>query len=572
MDVLKPVYTEQNDCQDCYKCIRECKLKAIKVVNNSAQILQSDCVYCGTCTQICPVNAKKVRDDVGVVKKLLKQHRDVIVSLAPSYLTEFPNISEAQMVTALKTLGFKIVSETALGAQEVSRHVSDFMDTKQDGMFISSACPSVVEMICKHYPQFKNNITPFLSPLLTHAKYLKETYGEDKKVVFIGPCIAKKSESDAYPNLLNAALTFNDLVKWFEEENIDPYLFADVTPDNRFMPGKAGKGILYPIDGGMIAGVKNNTTATDSVYMTFSGISNIQNVLKDLDRYKKTDKLFLELLACEGGCVNGPGASKSYSTAIKRLEVISKTNQEEAYCLNTKFSIDRNFDSILPIQSNEHSENSIKEALSMIGKYSEKDEINCGGCGYNSCREFVKAYLEDRSEPNMCVSYMRKIAQDKSSALLGKIPSGVVIVNDHLKVIEANRNFARIMGGEIESIFETIPGLVDADLQKLVPFHKLFASVLATGEEHLERDVRFGSKMLHISIFSIQKNKMLGAILRDMSEPFIQREEVVSRAKAVNQKNLETVQKIAYLLGENASETEDMLNSIVEFYTPSEVE
>ena len=193
--------------------------------------------------------------------------------------------------------------------------------------------------------------------------------------------------------------------------------------------------------------------------------------------------------------------------------------------------------------------------------------INCGGCGYNSCREFAKAYLEDRSEPNMCVSYMRKIAQDKSSALLRKIPSGVVIVNDDLKIIEANQSFARILGNEIEQVYETIPGLVDADLQKILPFHKLFSSALTTGVDNLERDIRHGNKMLHISIFSIHKNKIVGAILRDMSQPFIQREEVIARAKSVNQKNLETVQKIAYLLGENASETEEMLNSIVEFYS-----
>lgn len=570
MDVFKPVYTEQNDCQDCYKCIRECKLKAIKVVNNSAQILDNDCIYCGTCTLICPVNAKKVRDDVRKVKSLLKRKERVIVSLAPSFVTEFPNLSDEQMVSALNALGFTHVSETALGAQEVSQKVSEFIENQNKGIYISSACPSVVEMICKHYPQYKTYITPFLSPLLTHSKFLKKTYGNDTPVVFIGPCIAKKSESDEFPELLDAAITFSDLKRWFEEENIDPYLFAEEGQTDIFVPGKAGRGILYPIDGGMIMGVKNNTTATDAVFMTFSGINNIQSVLKDLDKYKKSDVMFLELLACDGGCVNGPGTSKSYSTALKRLEVINKVGKEKGYELNTDFSIERNFDSILPIERIEHSENSIKEALTMVGKYSEKDEINCGGCGYNSCREFSGALLEDRSEPNMCVSYMRKIAHDKSSALLRKIPSGVVIVNDQLKIIEANSSFARMMGREIEQLYETVPGLVDADLHKIAPFHKLFSSAISTGVENLERDIRFGNKMFHITLFSIHKNKIVGAILRDMSQPFIQREEVISRAKSVNQKNLETVQKIAYLLGENASETEEMLNSIVEFYTLSQ--
>ncbi|RXQ95608.1 PAS domain-containing protein [Ancylomarina salipaludis] len=569
MDVFKPVYTEQNDCQDCYKCIRECQLKAIKVINNSAQILHEDCIYCGSCTLVCPVKAKKVRNDLTRVKSLLKRHDKVVVSLAPSYMSEFPNLKDEQLLAALKELGFAHVSETALGAEVVSQRVNEFLEEKQSGIYISSACPSVVEMICKHFPQYKNHITPFLSPLLTHCKLLKQEYGEDCKIVFIGPCIAKKSESDAFGDLLEASLSFKDLAEWFDEEGLEPDLFYESDTESMFVPRRAGRGALYPIDGGMIAGIKANASTTDAVFMTFSGISSIYDVLKDLNYYRKPGLLFLELLACEGGCINGPGTRKSYSRALKRLEIINRTEAEVGE-QSADFSIDRNFDNINVASKPEHPENKIKEALNMIGKYSDKDEINCGGCGYNSCREFAKAYLEDKSEPNMCASYMRKIAHDKSTALLGKIPSGVLIVNEDLKVVEANQSFARIMGEEMEQLFETIPGLKDADLKKIAPFYKLFSSVLATGEDNLERDFRLGNKMLHLSLFTIQRNKIVGAILRDMSQPFIQQEEVINRAKAVNQKNLETVQKIAYLLGENASETEDMLNSIVEFYTLSE--
>ena len=569
MDVLKPIYTEQNDCQDCYKCIRECQLKAIKVINNAAQILHADCIYCGHCTLVCPVSAKKVRNDLTRVKSLLKRNDKVIVSLAPSYMSEFPNLKDEQIVAAIKELGFANVSETALGAELVSQKVSEFLDEKQSGIYISSACPSVVEMICKHFPQYKDNIIPFLSPLLTHCKMLKQEYGEDCKIVFIGPCIAKKSESDAFGDLLEASLSFKDLAEWFDEEGLEADLFYESDTEPSFVPRRAGKGSLYPIDGGMIAGIKNNASTTDAVFMTFSGISSIYDVLKDLTYYRKPGLIFLELLACEGGCVNGPGTRKTYSRALKRLEIINRTEEDvKEQVLN--FSIDRDFDSIDVAIKPEHPENKIKEALKMIGKYSDKDEINCGGCGYNSCREFAKAYLDDKSEPNMCASYMRKIAHDKSTALLGKIPSGVLIVNEDLKVVEANQSFARIMGEEMEQLFETIPGLKDADLKKLAPFYKLFSSILSTGEDSLERDFRLGNKMLHLSLFTIQRNKIVGAILRDMSQPFIQQEEVITRAKAVNQKNLETVQKIAYLLGENASETEDMLNSIVEFYTLSE--
>ncbi|MFA8436097.1 MAG: [Fe-Fe] hydrogenase large subunit C-terminal domain-containing protein [Marinifilaceae bacterium] len=566
MDVLKPVYTEQNDCQDCYKCIRECRLKAIKVVNNSAQIMHENCIFCGHCTQVCPVGAKKIRNDLNRVKSLLRRRNDVVVSLAPSFISEFPNLGNAQIVAAMKALGFSHVSETALGAQEISCRIPEMMDQMEEGIYISSACPSVVELIRKYYPQYTNQVTPLLSPLLAHCKILKQSYGEDTPVVFIGPCVAKKREADDFPELLEASLTFEDLKNWLKEKNIDPYMFPE-RENEIFEPCKANKGVLYPIDGGMIAGVKANATTADAVYMTFSGIQNIENVLKDLDRYKKGGRLFLELLACDGGCINGPGTVKEYSSAIKRFEVIQHAHEHEGEVHRfDNLSLVRDFNSISALKENSYSESEIKEALTLVGKSSDKDEINCGGCGYNSCREFAVALLEEKSEPNMCVSYMRKIAHDKSSALLQKIPSGVVIVNEDLKIIEANYNFARMLGEETMDLFETIPGLPDADLTKLVPFHKLFSSILRTGEENLERDVRCGNGLLHINLFTIQKKKMVGAILRDMSVPFIQREEVISRAREVNRRNLETVQKIAYLLGENASETEDMLNSIVEFY------
>ena len=572
MDVLKPVYTEKNDCQDCYKCIRECALKAIKVVNNSAQIMHENCIFCGHCTEVCPVGAKKIRNDLTRVKSLLKRKEHVVVSLAPSFISEFPNLTNQQIVAALKTLGFFAVSETALGAQEVSSRLSDLLQKQPHGIHISSACPSVVELIGKYYPQYNKCITPVHSPLLTHCTMLKELYGEEVTIVFIGPCVAKKREADDYPQLLEAALTFKDLEDWFEEEGVNPYLLPSDS-EQQFVPQEAGHGALYPIDGGMIAGIKSNVTTTDAVFMTFSGVKNIENVLHDLDRYKKGGAMFLELLACDGGCINGPGCSKKYSSAIKRYEVIQHAHHHPTVSVGyPDLSIKRDFNQVRAVVSGDYNESQIREALSLVGKSSQKDEINCGGCGYNSCREFAVSLLDEKSEPNMCVSYMRKIAHDKSTALLQKIPSGVVIVNETLRIIEANESFATLLGSEIQELYQTIPGLANANLMQLVPFYKLFSSILITGEQTLERDVRFESKLFHISLFTIQKHKMVGAILRDMSEPFIQREEVISRAREVNRRNLATVQKIAYLLGENASETEDMLNSIIEFYTLSQQE
>ena len=193
---LKPIYTEVNDCKDCYKCIRECPTKAIKVSDNRASVLDDLCIYCGHCVAICPSGAKKVRDGVSRAKLLIKDKKQVYVSLAPSFIAEY-GVDEKPLLQALKYLGFKGVSETALGAQEVSKQVGHYLKVRQSGAYISSACPVVVELIRKYYPQHTMAITPYMSPMLTHARMLKQWYGNDIGVVFIGPCIAKKSEADS---------------------------------------------------------------------------------------------------------------------------------------------------------------------------------------------------------------------------------------------------------------------------------------------------------------------------------------------------------------------------------------
>ncbi len=213
---LRPIYTEPNDCRDCYKCIRECPVKAIQVVNNMASIDEDKCIYCGHCVNICPAGAKKIRDGISRAKFTLSSNKKVIASLAPSYVSEFSDVPYKQLISAIKELGFYGVSETALGADEVSVQIEKYLSTSKPGFHISSACPVVVELIKKNYPQHTNTITPYMSPMLAHAKILKKIYGDDIRIVFIGPCIGKKLEADEFSNLVDVVISFRDLQKWFE--------------------------------------------------------------------------------------------------------------------------------------------------------------------------------------------------------------------------------------------------------------------------------------------------------------------------------------------------------------------
>lgn len=569
MDLLNPVYTEKAECQDCYKCLRECVVKAIKVENGRAAVVSELCVLCGHCVQVCPVGAKKVRNDLGRARRLVETDRRVIVSLAPSFVSEFPGLDPLKMVSALKKLGFQAVSETARGADLVARQVARLMNGEVPGtemhnnVFISSACPTVVEYICKFHPGFAPAITAIYSPLMAHARELKDLYGPDTAVVFIGPCISKKRESDTSRNLVDVAIDFQDLRLWFESAGIDVYA-EKAGDENTFLPARAGEGVLYPMDGGMISALRQYSVPSGTTCMAFSGLEEIGSALEGLDRTRPTAPVFLELLACPGGCINGPRSRTRSGTVEKRLSVRSyaDTAPRDIQAEDASLAFHR---VILPVSPGTVSPGAIAAELKRTGKHTREDELNCGGCGYDTCRAFAAAMATGVAEPGMCVSYMRKLAQKKANGLIRSIPSGVVIVDKDLSIVECNSNFARIVGEEALRLWELKPGLEGASLEKILPFQRYFHDVLH-GAELVDRDVRLGGRIVHATIFGIERGEYTGGVFQDVTDPRVRKDRIVSQARKVINKNLAVVQKIAYLLGENAAETEATLSSIIESY------
>jgi iron only hydrogenase large subunit-like protein len=555
----KPIYTEKTQCQDCYKCVRECPVKAIRVVDGSAQVMPEACILCGNCTEVCPVNAKKIRDDLMLAMDLLKKKQAVYVSLAPTFRTEFNGMNEAKLIGAILSLGFVGVSETALGAQVVSSACAQMLRERENPLLISSACPSVVHLIEQYYPNLVPYITPVASPLQAHSTMLRELYGDDIGIVFIGPCIAKKNEST---DSFDVALTFTDLRRWFNLKSIN----WDEIPVNRhFVPEAAQEGGLYPIDGGMIEGIKYYNAPSDTLFMSFSGVREIMEAFDEIDIKGFNHPVFVETLACVGGCVNGPGVSKRGSIAQKRYKVQTLTPLPQEARAEKSIKIAKEFHE-REIRKGEHNKKEIAAALLRIGKKRAEEELNCGGCGYDTCKEFACALIEEKAEPAMCVSYLRKLAQNKAAALIKAMPSGVVIVDENLKSSKDNDRFISIIGGDASIISEADPDLEGAYLERLIDFHDLFADALRDGTEVKIQDIRKGGKIIRLTLFSIQKHMVLGGILQDITEPVIQREQIIDKANEVMRKNLTTVQQIAFLLGENAADSEVLLSSIVQSF------
>lgn len=591
--MIYPIYTELTECRDCYKCVRSCPVKAIQVHEGSAVVVKDRCIYCGACVDTCPSYAKKIRNDLGRVKQFLKSGRKVFCSLAPSVSSEFPN-SVDSVVVALKRLGFFATSETAIGAALVNASIEAYAD-EHDGRcnWISTACPTVVQMVKKYYPSLVPSLSKVPSPLQCHSAYLRKLYGEDIGIVFIGPCIAKKIEADETPGYPDFALTYGELRTWLEEEGLDLDVIAgelnagqETVPP--FLPSSAGKSTLYPVEGGMIASLNWGNDPFQTHAVAISGSEQVVSTLQGLrDDDQNSD--FLELLFCEGGCINGPGSATGRSSASKK-GLASRYTRSRITAPQKTFAGDPSFVSELlaagysliekkngagsPVSPLPlpykfgvlHNEDEIEQALHLLGKADKLEELNCGGCGYNSCREMAIAYLDGMAEPEMCVTKMRKEAQSKMDVLLRTIPIGVVIVDDLLKIVDCNSGFLRLFS-EVDFPLEeaTLNMVAGLPLERFVPFHEKFRDQFTYAKAEQYR-LHYQDKFLRVTFFSVEKQRLVGALFEDITTPTVRRETVIKKAEGVIQKSLETVQQIASLLGENAADTEIMLNSLIDAF------
>lgn len=547
-----PVFTDTAECQDCYKCLRACPVKAISVADGHASIRPEACIVCGRCVAACPPKAKRVRDDLARVRELAAA--GAVVSLAPSWVAEFPDLPPGRMIGALLALGFAAVSETALGARAISAAVADLRREQPGRLWLSTACPAAVDFVRKHRPDLVGCLTPLASPALAHARML-QAHRPAARVVLISPCAAKKREADEQPDLLAAAITFADLRRWWAESGIDP---ATAPDGGTFILGPAADGALYPVEGGMLEGVRTHGGAAAGL-ASVSGVCEFDAALAGLD--PAAAAMFVETLSCPGGCVNGPGMSPGGFILRRRTAVLNAPRRGDGTSIP---ACDPALDwPALPDAPSAAGEAQLAAALALTGKRTREDELNCSGCGYESCRDFARALVVGRAEPSQCVTWMRRMAQRKANALLAAMPAGAVLADRELRVVECNSHFAALtQAGD-----RAAPGAALADL---VPFARQFRHVLDGHGDLVGRDFQLGGRVLHGSIFAVEPGQLAGGVFADVTAPAMDRAQVAARAREAIAKHLATVQRIAYLLGENAAETENLLTRIVDAYEPGD--
>ena len=547
---------KKSNCKNCYKCIRHCPVKAIRFSGNQAHIIGNECILCGQCFVVCPQNAKQIVDETEKVKVFLQSGDPVVVSLAPSFVANYEGVGINAMRDALQKLGFYEVEETAIGATIVKNEYERMLKEDERDIIITSCCHSINLLIQKYFPAELEYLADVVSPMQAHCMDIKKRFPK-AKTVFIGPCVAKKDEAEHYEGVVDAVLTFEELTNWLKEENIELKTDMDSNEESRAR--------FFPTTGGIL-----KTMAQDApgyTYMALDGIENCVDALKDIES-GKIHKCFIEMSACSGSCIGGPVMEKYHRSApIKDYITIAN------YAGNKDFDVVQPDNMELKKQFTyiEHrlpkpSETEIYNVLRQMGKFKPSDELNCGSCGYNTCREKAIAICQGKAEISMCLPFLKDKAESFSDTIVKNTPNGLIVLNEELEVQQINEAARNIMN--IRSSTDVL-----GDLVVRIMDPKDFMEVRTTGRDIRNKKVYLAEYKRYIeqSVVYDKDSHLLIGIMRDITDEQNEREkkESISRqtvevADKVVDKQMRIVQEIASLLGETAAETKIALAKLKE--------
>ena len=549
---------KKSNCKNCYKCIRHCPVKAIRFSGNQAHIINNECILCGQCFVVCPQDAKQIVDETEKVKVFIQGGEKVIVSLAPSFIANYDGIGINAMRTALKKMGFHDVEETAIGATIVKNEYERMLEEEARDVVISSCCHSVNLLIQKHFPSCLQYLADVMSPMQAHCLDIKKRY-PGAKTVFVGPCVAKKDEADYYSGIVDAVLTFEELSEWMKEERIELPSEADSDEYSRAR--------FFPTTGGVL---KTMTENKKYAYVAIDGVENCMAVLKDIEK-GKIHNCFIEMSSCIGSCVGGPVIEKyHHDSNIKDYLEVAAYAGEKDFPVNQPDSTElRKFLSYIEPKIPQPSDFEIASALRQMGKFKPSDELNCGSCGYNTCREKAIAICQGKAEISMCLPFLKDKAESFSDTIVKNTPNGLIVLNESLEVQQINEAARKMMN--IRSASDV---LGDQVIRILDP--SVFMNVMTSGRNVRDQRVYLAEYKRYIeqTVVYDRESHLLVGIMRDVTDEEYERErkENISRktievADKVVDKQMRIVQEIASLLGETAAETKIALSKLKESIT-----
>ena len=546
---------KKSNCKNCYKCIRHCPVKAIRFSGNQAHIIGNECILCGNCVVQCPQNAKEIADGIEKVRVLLQSGDPVVVSLAPSFIVNYEGIGIESMRKALKKLGFYDAEETAIGATIVKTEYERLISEEERDIIITSCCHSVNLLIQKHFPSCLEYLADVMSPMQAHCSNIKKRI-PNVKTVFIGPCVAKKDEADYYEGIVDAVLTFEELDKMLKSEN--------VVLEKEYDSSENSRARFFPTTGGVL-----KTMAQDApgyTYLAIDGVENCITALRDIAR-GRLHKCFIEMSACIGSCIGGPAMSKDSKHIVSDyLKVADYAGEKDFIIAQPQpAELKKNF-SVIEQRNSEPSEYEIMTVLRQMGKFKPSDELNCGTCGYNSCREKAIAIIQGKAEISMCLPYLKDKAESFSDTIVKNTPNGLIVLNEDLEVQQINDAARKIMNIRAASdvLGEPVIRILDPTV---------FMQVKNSGRSVHDQSTYLAEykKYVEQTVVYDRDSRMLIGIMRDITDEEAEREkkarinkQTVEVADTVVEKQMRIVQDIASLLGETAAETKIALTKLKE--------
>lgn len=563
------ISVKKANCKNCYKCLKYCDVKSISYIDDKVEVLEDQCILCGHCINICPQNAKTVCNDPA---KVLGYLRDpgvtTVASLAPSYIGVYGEENRNSFIAALYKMGFDRVEETAVGAHEVTAAYNRLMDAGDMPCILTTCCPTVNMLITKYYPALIPMMAPVVSPALAHGRMIKERMGHDTKVIFIGPCLSKIKEIDDHPESADGVISFRMLDKLMADQGIsykdeEPAAVADMpAPFSRIYP--VPEGILRDVDyqSGKVSLYENGHN--DYQMMSVCGLQNVMAFLKEISQ-KDCGRLFVELNACDGGCINGPLIADDKRAAYRgRLEIDRYAVQHSG----GKITPPENVDLSLHFSPQQHKadmpdEATIRKILTEIGKPTPDKELNCGSCGYSTCRDKAIAVYQGKAELYMCLPYINDLSQSLSSVTLSVTPNMVIAVDRDLRMIEINLAAQKKFGVSRQQVLKA------GVYEYLDPAD--FEEIFATHRNIVDKKVKIDSLSMIAkqTLVYVESQDIVMGFFQDITEEEQQKEatyrarlESAEMAQKVIEKQMIAAQEIASLLGETTAETKVTLNNL----------
>lgn len=547
---------KKSNCKNCYKCIRHCPVKSIRFFENQAFIVEDECILCGQCFVVCPQNAKEIKNDVETAKALIASGKPVIASIAPSFVANYEGVTITALRNALKKLGFAGAEETAEGATVVKQKYDEMVEKGEQELIISSCCHSVNLLIQKHFPEALPYLAKTVSPMQAHSLEIKQRNPE-AKTVFIGPCISKKAEAEDYPDIVDCVLTFEELSGWLEEKGIS----IEPCEDGE---NEGGKARLFPTGGGILRTMECKNK--DYTYIHVDGVENCVNALKEIVD-GKMNKCFIEMSACYGSCISGPIIERNRHACVSNTITVDKYAKDKDFDAlpldDAKMNKEMKFIGVKRLMPGSKA---IDEILKKMGKRTPSDELNCGSCGYNTCREKAIAVFNGKADLSMCLPFLKEKAESFSDTIIKNTPNAIIVLNESLEVQQINKaalqlmniaNASDVLGEQVVRILDPLP----------------FFDVIESGVNIHDKRIYLAeyNKYVEQTLIYDQGYHIIMSIMRDVTE-----EEKAKKAKEelssstieitdkVIEKQMMAVQEIASLLGETTAETKIALTKLKE--------